>query len=156
MSETRFETPSDVEIVITRAFEAPRRLVWDAWTRCEHMAHWMLGPDGWTMPVCEIDLRPGGTFRTVWRKDDGAEMEIRGTYLEVEPPERLVNTESWGEESPETTDTLVLIEEDGRTTATLTMRFPSKEARDAVLETGMQEGMTASYDRLAVYLPRIA
>lgn len=156
MSETRFETPTDVEIVITRDFEAPRELIWEVWTRCEHMANWMLGPEGWTMPVCEIDLRPGGTFRTVWRNDDGTEMEIKGTYREVEPPERLVHTESWGEDLPESVDTLVLTEEAGRTTVTLTMRYPSKDARDAALETGMKEGMAASYERLEAYLPKVS
>ena len=75
------------------AFNAPRELVFDAWTTPSLLQRWMLGPPGWTMPVCEIDLRPGGTWRCVWRREDGSEMEIRGAYKEVVPHERLVNTE---------------------------------------------------------------
>ena len=82
---TTFTTPSDLEIVATRVFEAPRELVFDAWTSPEHLPHWMLGPTGWTMPVCEIDLRPGGAWRFVWRKDDGSEMAMHGIYDEVIP-----------------------------------------------------------------------
>src|SRR5262250_1643901 len=95
-------TPTDLEIVMTRVFDAPRRLVFDAWTKPEHVACWMLGPEGWTMPVCEIDLRPGGSWHFVWRRSDLTdrshltEMEMRGVYREVVPPERLVSTESWG------------------------------------------------------------
>src|SRR5829696_3261798 len=113
---TTYTTPSDREVVATRVFDAPRRLVWEAWTTPAHLQQWMLGPeDGWTMPVCEIDLRPGGAQRFVWRKADGAEMEIRGVYREVTPPERLVFTESWGGDWPEALNTLVLTEEEGRT-----------------------------------------
>lgn len=149
---TTLSTPSDHEVAITRVFEAPRRLVFECWTSCEHLKHWMLGPPGWTMPVCEIDLRPGGKFRFVWRKADGVEMEIPGVYQEIAPPDRLVSTESWGAEWPETINTLVLSEHGGRTTATLTIRYPSKDARDAALGTGMKEGMDQSYDRLDAYL----
>jgi uncharacterized protein YndB with AHSA1/START domain len=152
---TTYTTPSDREVVITRVFDAPRRLVFDAWTRPEHVPHWMTGPEGWTMPVCEIDLRAGGGWRFVWRKSDGSEMDMRGTYREVSPPERVVHTESWGPEWPETVNTLVLTERDGKTTATLTVLYPSKEARDAALETGMKSGMDASYDRLAAYLRKV-
>lgn len=152
---TSITTPSDVEIAIRRAFDAPRQLVWDAWTSPEHMPHWMLGPEGWTMPVCEIDLRPGGRHRSVWRREDGSEMEIRGAYREVDPPARLVYSESWGAEWPETVDTLVLEEEDGSTVLTLTIRYPTKEARDAALDTGMMEGMERSFIRLGRYLATI-
>jgi uncharacterized protein YndB with AHSA1/START domain len=93
---TTFTTPSDREIEVTRVFDAPRELVFAAWTKPEHLRNWMLGPGGWTMTVCEIDLRPGGAQRFVWRGRDGAEMEIRGEYREIDPPERLVTTESWG------------------------------------------------------------
>jgi uncharacterized protein YndB with AHSA1/START domain len=150
--ELSVETPSDREIVMTRTFDAPRGLVWEAWTRPEHLRRWMLGPEGWTMPVCKIDLRPGGAHRSVWRHPDHGEMEIRGVYREVAPPERLIYTDSWGADFPEIIDTLVLTESDGRTTMTLTMIFPSKEARDAALETGMTEGMGQSFARLDAYL----
>jgi uncharacterized protein YndB with AHSA1/START domain/DNA-binding transcriptional ArsR family regulator len=149
---TTFTTPSDLEIVATRAFDAPRELVWEAYTSPEHVARWMLGPEGWTMPVCEIDLRPGGAWRFAWRKADGTEMEMRGVYQEIVPPERLVNTESWGGDWPETIDTLVLSEEGGKTTLTVTVLFPSKEARDRALGTGMKEGWSISYDRLEEHL----
>ena len=149
---TTFSTPSDREIVATRVFEAPQRLVFEAHTNPKHIPNWMLGPEGWTMPVCEVDLRPGGTWHFVWRKSDGSEMEMRGTYKEVVPPEKLVSTESWGPEWPETINTLRLIEENGRTTLTSTVVYPSKEARDAALKTGMKDGMTQTYNRLAEYL----
>jgi uncharacterized protein YndB with AHSA1/START domain len=153
---TTFTTPSDREIVMTRVFDAPRRLVFEAWTNPEHLPHWMLGPGGWTMPVCEIDLRPGGAWHFVWRRADGTEMAMRGVYREIVPPERLVSTESWGGDWPETLNTLILSEEDGRTTLTNTALYPSKEARDAALKTGMKDGVTQSYDRLAEYLQTLA
>ena len=145
-------TPTDREIVMTRVFDAPRRLVWEAWTNPKHLPHWMLGPKGWTMPVCEVDLRPGGAWHFAWRHSDGTEMEMRGVYREVAPPCRLVSTESWGGNWPETLNTLILSEKDGKTTMTSTILYPSKEARDAALKTGMKEGVAASYNRLAELL----
>lgn len=153
---TTFTTPSDREIVMTRAFDAPRRLVFQAYTQPEHLPHWMLGPEGWTMPVCEIDLRPGGAWHFVWRRSDGTEMEMRGVYREIVPPERLVSTESWGADWPETINTLTLSEEDDKTTISVTVLYPSKEARDAALETGMKDGVSVSFDRLAEYLGTMA
>jgi uncharacterized protein YndB with AHSA1/START domain len=149
-------TPSDLEVVMTRVVDAPRRLVWEAWTNPEHVPQWMTGPDGWTMPVCEIDLRPGGGWHFVWRKTNGTEMEMRGAYREVTPPERLVSTESWGENWPETVNTLLLSEKGGKTTITQVILYPSKEARDAALKTGMKEGMDQSFDRLDEYLQTMA
>ncbi len=149
-------TPADREIVMTRVFDAPRRLVWDAYTSPKHLPHWMLGPEGWTMPVCEVDLRPGGQWHFVWRRSGGSEMGMRGVYKEITPPERLVSTESWGGEWPETLNTLVLSEKDGKTTITVTVLYPSKEARDAALQTGMKEGASQSFDRLAEYLRTMA
>jgi uncharacterized protein YndB with AHSA1/START domain len=149
---TRFTTPSDRELVTTRVFDAPRRLVWEAWTNPKHVQRWMLGPTGWTMPICVIDLRPGGVWHFVWRRADGTEMAMRGVYREVTPPERLVATESWGGDWPETVNTLVLSEKDGKTTMTQTVLWPSKEARDRALGTGMQSGMSTSFDRLAEQL----
>lgn len=96
VSATTFTTPSDREIVMTRVVDALRCLVFEAWTNPEHVPHWMLGPEGWTVLVCEIDLRPGGTWHFVWRRSDGTEMGMRGVYREVRPPERVVCTESWG------------------------------------------------------------
>jgi uncharacterized protein YndB with AHSA1/START domain len=149
---TTFTTPSDREVLITRVLDAPRRLVWEAWTRAEHVSQWMLGPPGWTMPVCEIDLRPGGAWHFVWRNADGNEMAMRGVYQEVVPPERLVSTDSWGGDWPETLNTLTLTEQDGQTTVTQRILYPSKEARDAALRTGMKEGMAATFNRLDEHL----
>ena len=149
---TTFTTPSDREVAMTRTFDAPRRLVFEAFTNPEHLPNWMTGPEGWTMPVCEIDLRPGGAWHFVWRRSDGSEMEMRGEYREITPPDRLVSTESWGGDWPETLNTLVLTEDEGKTTVTQTILYPSMEARDAALQTGMKDGASVSFDRLAEYL----
>jgi uncharacterized protein YndB with AHSA1/START domain len=149
-------TPSDREVVLTRIVDAPRRLVFEAWTNPEHVPHWMLGPEGWTMPVCEIDLRPGGKWHFVWRRANGTEMEMHGEYREIAPPERLVSTEWWGDPWPETINTLVLSEQQGKTTITLTILYPSKDARDAAFKTGMKDGVSESYDRLAAYVRTMA
>ncbi len=153
---TTYATPGDREIVITRVVDAPRRLVFDAWTNTRHVPQWLLGPPGWTMPVCEIDLRVGGSWRYVWRKSDGEELAMGGIYREVVPPERVVSTERWGPEWPETVNTLLLTESGGRTTITLTVAYPSKEARDAALQTGMKEGMEQGFARLDELLRRLA
>lgn len=149
-------TPSEREIVMTRVFNAPRKLVFDAWTNPRHLPHWMLGPEGWSMTVCEIDLRQGGAWHFVWRHVNGTDMEMRGVYREIMPPELLVSTESWGGDWPETVNTLVLSEENGKTTATLTILYPSQEARDAALKTGMKEGVALSFNRLEAYLDTMA
>jgi uncharacterized protein YndB with AHSA1/START domain len=112
----------------------------------------MTGPDGWTMPVCEIDLRPGGQWHYVWRRADGTEMSMTGTYREVVPPERVVHTESWGPEWPATLNTLTLTESGGQTTMTLTILYPSREARDAALQTGMKDGMEQTFANLDALL----
>jgi len=145
-------TPSDREIVVTRVFEAQRKLVFDAWTNPKYLPHWLLGPEGWTMTVCEIDLRPGGAWHFVWRHADGTELDMHGVYQEIVPPERLVSTESWGGDWPEILNTLVLSEESGKTRATITLLYPTKEARDAAVKTGMTTGMSASFNRLEIYL----
>ncbi len=144
--------PGEREIVMARVLEAPRRLVFDAFTKPELVKRWLLGPPGWSMPVCEIDLRVGGKYRYVWRKDsDGTEMGMGGVYREIVVPERLVTTERFDEAwyPGEAVGTLVLVEQRGRTTVTQTMRYESREARDAVLQSGMEKGVAASYDRLA-------
>lgn len=153
---TTYTTPSEREFAMTRVFDAPRELVFAALTSPEHVPHWMLGPDGWSMTVCEIDLRPGGAWRFAWRRDDGTELELSGEYREIVPPERVVQTESWGGGWAETVNTLTLIEEDGRTTMTQTMLYPSQEARDAAFQTGMKDGATMSFDRLASYLETLS
>lgn len=147
--------PSDREVEMTRTVDFPRELVFEAWTDPKHLPKWMLGPAGWTMPVCERDNRPGGTYRTVWRKADGAEMEIKGLCREYEPPTRMVTIESWGAGWPETVNILTLEEISGRTLVSLNILYPSKEARDAALETGMKDGMNEGFIRLENYLSSI-
>jgi uncharacterized protein YndB with AHSA1/START domain len=156
LGTTAFTTPSDVEAVLSRVFDAPARLVFAAYTEPEHVRKWLFGPPGWTMPVCEIDLRPGGHWRFGWRNENGDTMEMTGVYQEIEPPSRVVNTENWDGDYPETVNTLTFDEVDGRTTMTTTVRYPSKAARDAAISTGMTDGASMSYDRLDAYLPTIA
>lgn len=152
---TNITTPSDREIVITRTVAAPRRIVFEAYTKPEHVVRWLLGPPGWTMPVCEIDLRPGGEWHYIWRSDDGDELEMRGVYREIVPPEQLVSTQSHGE-MPDSLNTLVLSEENGKTRITQRVLYASRQARDAALKTGMADGLAAGYQRLDEYLATLA
>jgi uncharacterized protein YndB with AHSA1/START domain len=145
---TSYITPSDREVLMTRVVNAPRRLVFAAWTEPRHLQRWLTGPEGWTMPICEIDLRPGGRWRYGYRKASGKEMTLTGSVLEVVPPERFVTTESWGPEWPDTVNTLVLTESEGRTTIALTITYASKEARDAALDTGAMDGMNRAFELL--------
>lgn len=150
-AQLKITTPGDRELVMTRVFDAPRKLVYDAHTKPELVRQWLLGPPGWSMPVCEMDVRVGGTYRWVWRHDTNAtEMGMGGVYREVKAPERLVSTEKFDEAwyPGESLNTLVLVEQAGQTTLTQTMRYESREARDAVIKSGMEKGVTASYDRL--------
>jgi uncharacterized protein YndB with AHSA1/START domain len=149
----RVTTPGDREIVMTRTFDAPRHLVFEAMSRPELLKRWLLGPPGWEMVVCENDLIVGGAYRHVWRNADGNEMTMRGVYREVVPPERVVRTESFemknGPPMGEQVATMVLAEQGGKTFITVTVLLPSKEARDGMLAGGMERGVAASYDRLA-------
>jgi uncharacterized protein YndB with AHSA1/START domain len=147
----KLTTPTEREIAMSRVFDAPRKLVFDALTKPELVKRWLLGPDGWSMPVCEIDLRVGGSFRYVWRHANGNEMGMRGVYREIVVPERLVATEEFDEPwyPGEAVGTVVLVEQGGKTTITQTVLYESREARDAVLKSGMEQGVARSYDRLA-------
>jgi len=145
---TTYATPNDRDVVITRVLNARRAVVFDVWTNPRHVPNWLTGPDGWSMPICEIDLRPGGRWRFVYRKESGEEMTLGGVYREVVAPERVVFTDSWGPEWPETVNTLVLTESGGQTTATYTITYASAEVRDAALKTGMKDGMEQSFARL--------
>ena len=142
-------TPSEREIRITRLFDAPRHLVWEAMSRPEHIREWWgrLG-DGYSVPVCEVDLRPGGRWRFVNRHPSG-EAAFHGVYRELDPPARAVYTEIF-EAFPdvESVVTAVLSEERGKTRITVTSSYPSAEVRDMVLKTGMERGAAISYDRL--------
>jgi len=150
-------TRGDRELVMTRAFDAPRNLVFDAFTKPELVKQWLLGPPGWSMPVCEIDLRVGGSYRFVWRKAGVPDMGMGGVYREVVAPERLVSTEKFDQAwyPGEAVGTLVLSEQGGKTTVTQTVLYQSQEARDAVLKSGMEKGVAASYDRLGVLLAKL-
>ena len=144
-------TPTDREIVLTRVFDAPRRLVWDAFTQPELLKRWF-GPRGWSLVVCEVDLKVGGGFRFVLRGPDGRDMGMRGTYREIVPNERSIHTESFDDFPGESTVTTVLVENGGTTTLTATVLYPSREVRDAVIQSGMEHGAAESYDKLAELL----
>ena len=145
-------TPADREIVITRQFNAPRQRVWDTMSKPELLKKWLFGPPGWTMTTCEADARVGGTFTWAWAGPDGAGMKMTGVYREIAPPERAVRTESFesgcGPQMGEQLATLVLTEQGDTTTLTVTVLYPSKEARDGAACSGMEHGMAAGYDRL--------
>ena len=145
-------TPSDLEIVISRRVDAPRAMVWEAMNKPELLKQWLLGPPGWEMAVCENDLRVGGSFRHLWRQEDGAELAMHGEYREVAPLERTVRTVVFDigcePQSHGQVVTMELTELEGTTTVTITVVYPSKEARDGMLASGMEQGVAASYDRL--------
>lgn len=142
--------PSDREVVITRDFEAPAELVFDCHTKPDLVRRWLLGPPGWTMPVCDIDLKVGGRYRYVWHGPNGEEMGMGGIYREIVRPGHIVTSELFDEDwtGGETLVTTRFVEDAGRTRATLTVHYASKEARDGALATGMTDGMEAGYQRL--------
>ena len=145
----KITTAGDREIVLTRVFDAPRHLVFEAWTRPDLVMRW-LGPRDWPLVVCEIDLRVGGAYRFVARGPGGAEMGWSGVYREIVPPEKLVHTEAFDERwyPGDSLVTTVLTEQDGRTTVTSTVLYESQAARDAVLRSPMESGIAESYERL--------
>jgi uncharacterized protein YndB with AHSA1/START domain len=150
-------TPTDREIVIARDFNAPRQLVFDAFTKPELVRRWLLGPSGWTMPICEIDLRVGGTYRYVWRKQGVKDMGMGGVFREVVSPERIVATEKFDESwyPGEALNTTVFVEDGDITRTTITVLYESKEARDTARRSGMEDGMAAGYNRLEEMLSSI-
>ncbi len=150
MNKLKVEARGDREIVMTRAFDAPRHLVFDAFTKPDLLRQWMLGPPGWSMPVCEIDFRVGGRYRYVWAHRDGAEMGAGGIYKEIVVPERIVATERFDQPwyPGEGLGTVVLTEHAGKTMLTQTLLYESSEARDMVLRSPMESGVTMSYDQL--------
>jgi uncharacterized protein YndB with AHSA1/START domain len=150
-------TPSEREIAMTRVFDAPRSLVFDAWTKPELLKRWLGVRNGWSLAVCEVDLRVGGAYRFLWRGPERAELGMRGEYREVVRPERIVATEVFDEAwyPGEAVDTTVMVEEDGKTTVTTTVLYESQEARDGVLESDMERGVAESYDTLAEYLASV-
>ncbi|MDN0077309.1 SRPBCC family protein [Crenobacter sp. SG2303] len=142
---------ADREIVIMRTFDAPPRLVFDAWTKPELLKRWLTGPSGWTMVVCEVDLQIGGSYRFIWRQDvDGTEIGNHGVYREIVPAERLVCTELFDDPwyPGESLISTTLAKQDGKTVYTCTLRYESRQARDLVLDSPMEGGVAQSYNRL--------
>jgi len=149
--------PSDREVRVVRQFNAPRDLVYKAHTDPALLPKWCLGPPGWTMPVCEMDVRPGGKYRWGWKsEEDGKQFGFYGTFTEVVAPKRVVHDEYFdpgdvGGAMPSSDPALVtldLAEAGGVTTLTCTIKFASKEARDGAVSTGMTDGMEMGYARL--------
>jgi uncharacterized protein YndB with AHSA1/START domain len=156
-------TPSDLEIVMTRVFDAPRHLVWRAMSTPELVRRWMFTPPGWAGAECEMDVRVGGKFRWAWNGPDGQlALTISGEHREVNPPARIVHTEymqmgpgaggpgsnSESAEPWELVATMELIDQGGKTQLRMTLLFPSKQARDVALASGMEHGVSAGYDQL--------
>jgi len=150
--QTIFSTPGDRELVVIRTFDAPRALVWAAFTDPKHLPHWQTGPDGFTMPVCEIDLRAGGRWRYVWRNAHGREFSATGTYREVDPPARIVSVAV--RDGVEQASTTTFTEEDGRTTVTVSTVLASAVSRDQALQYARM-GTGSSYTRLDTYLTHL-
>lgn len=144
--------PNDLEVVLTRTFDAPPDLVFDALTKPELLKRWY-GPTGWTLTLCEIDLKPGGRWHFVVRRPDGKQIGQLGVYRELVRGSRIVNTESWEDwDAGETLVTTVLTGHGATTTYRSTIRFPSKEVRDTVVKNGLERGATDSYNKLAELL----
>jgi uncharacterized protein YndB with AHSA1/START domain len=155
LQKAQVSLPSDREVKVTREFDAPRDLVYRAYTEPQLVQRWLLGPPGWKMPVCEMDVRPGGRYRWRWRSDEGgAEFGFHGEFLEVSPPARIVNTEFYdpgdvgGDMGEGALITVTFTEKGGVTTLTSLMDFKTKAARDAAMSTGMTDGMEQSYQLL--------
>ncbi|HEX8431476.1 MAG TPA: SRPBCC domain-containing protein [Longimicrobium sp.] len=154
-SATEISARGDREIVMTRTFDAPREIVFEAHARPEHLRAWMRGPDGWRMPVCEMDFRPGGGWLLGWRGPDGALRVMSGEFQEIGAPERIVVAESRGDGWPATLTSIALAAGDGGTELTARILYPSRAARDAAFTTRMRREMSAAHDRLAALLPTI-
>jgi len=154
-------TPSDTTIVLTRAFDAPRRLVWEAMFTPDKMRRWMLPPPGWTMTQCECEARVDGVLRLAWKNEDADPfMTLQGVFTEVVPYERIVHTETMALGSGQTVGSLVetheFAEEGGVTTMRITQVYDSKDARDGALASGMDQGMEAGYQQLDAVLAQAA
>jgi uncharacterized protein YndB with AHSA1/START domain len=159
LTKAQVSLPSDREVRVTRQFKAPRKLVYEAFTSPALLQRWLLGPPGWSMPVCEMDVRVGGKYRWRWRSnEDGKEFGFHGEFREVAPPRKIVHTQYFdpgdvgGEMGDAALITLELTEKDGVTTMVSLMDFGSKAARDGAVSTGMIDGMEASYSLLDALL----
>lgn len=151
----KVSTPDECSIVMERSFDAPRELVFDAFSKPELLKRWF-GPHGWKLTTCEVDLRVGGGFRFVLSGPNGEQMGMRGEYRELDPPRRSVHIESFDDYPGQSEVTMELAESGGKTQFTATVVYPSREIRDIVLQTGMEHGAAESYDRLASVLAESA
>jgi uncharacterized protein YndB with AHSA1/START domain len=146
--------PNDREVHVSRAFNAPPAVVFDAFTKPQLVKRWMLGPPGWTMPVCEMDLRVGGKFTWRWRGEDGREFGFTGEFREIVRPSRIVHTENYdpgdvgGTMGGEAVVSSEFKPQAGGTLYTVEIRYQSKADRDAAVKTGMTDGMEMSYVKL--------
>jgi uncharacterized protein YndB with AHSA1/START domain len=157
----QISTPTDTTIVLIRTFDAPRRLVWEAFTRPARMRRWMLPPPGWTLTVCECDVRVGGALSLAWKSEDADPvMTLQGVFTEVVPHERMVHTETMklgsGEQVGSLVETHEFAEQGGVTTMRITQAYDSRDARDGALASGMDQGMEAGYERLDALLAQPA
>jgi len=148
-ADVQISTPTDREVVVTRTFDAPRALLFDAYTQPELLKRWYDAP-GRSLVVCEIDLRVGGAYRFLWRGEGRKDVGMRGVHRAVVRPERLVRTQTWEDwDAGEIIETVLFTERAGRTTLTSTGLYPSRDVRDAVLKAGLENGARATYGRLA-------
>jgi uncharacterized protein YndB with AHSA1/START domain len=149
-------TPNDREILIAREFDAPRQLVFDAMSKAELLERWLSGPPGWTMVECESDVRVGGTYRHLWHGPEDQKMSMHGEYREIVVPEKIARTEQFefgcDAQAGVQLATMILRDLGQRTALALTIRYDSKPVRDAVLASGMERGIAASYEHLDLVL----
>lgn len=154
MAMLHLDARGEREIVMTREFDAPRHLVYEALTTPALIRRWLGVMEGWSMAVCDVDLRVGGSFRYQWRGPGGVTLGMRGVYREIVPDQRIVSTEVFDESwyPGEAVGTVELVERSGRTTLTTTVLYSSREARDAVLKSPMESGVAKGYDQLDAVL----
>lgn len=167
MSKTslKIERPSDRELVISRTFNAPRVLVWQAWSQCEHLQQWW-APAGWALPICKMDFRPGGVWHYCMKGPgpDGTEMESWGrtVFREIVEPERIVYVDAFSdadgnvaEDMPEMAITVTFTETAGQTQVISRTEFATAADLETILQMGVEEGVTMTWDQLATYLAQL-
>lgn len=156
--KTQLSLPSDKEILVTRTFDAPRDLVWQMWTTAEHLQQWW-GPEGWSLPVCEVDFRPGGSWFYCMEGPDGMQSCGKATYLEIDPPQHIIYEDAFTDADGTVLDgmplahiTVKFVAAGDKTTVINTIRYPTKADRDMVIEMGVEAGIDQTWNRLEAYL----
>jgi uncharacterized protein YndB with AHSA1/START domain len=147
---------NDRDIVVTRTIDAPRALVFSAWTDPKHVANWF-GPRGVTIPTCTMDVKPGGRFHMIWQHADGTQSPVKGAYREVVSPERLVYTDEWDVPGLPTQESIVTVtfeEQDGKTLLTIRTLFSTAEVREYAAQQGFETGWAEFLDRLVEQLAK--